>query len=93
MARSFTFTTDHYNAYVNATGAVLDNGTNMLSLPKDQYDKLQPLNFNIGGKTWALNANAQIWPRSLNTALNGDDDHIYLVVGDVSSLIHHLPSK
>ena len=69
---------------MNATGATLDNNTGMLSLPKDEYKNLKPLNFNIGKKTWTLCANAQIWPRSLNTDLGGDEDHIYLVVGDVS---------
>ena len=55
----------------------------MLKLSKDQYNNLQPLHFKIGSVDYALNANAQIWPRSLNTALGGDDDSIYLVVGDV----------
>jgi hypothetical protein len=58
----------------------------MLSLTNDQFENLQPLNFIIGGQTWALSANGQIWPRSMNTALGGDNDHVYLVIGDVSDL-------
>lgn len=76
---------DHYQAYVNATGAVKDSKTGMLSLTKDQFAKLQPLDFTIGSNTWSLSANGQIWPRTLNTALGGDDDHVYLVIGDLGS--------
>lgn len=35
---------------------------------------------------YELTANAQIWPRHLNTMINGTKDGIYLVVGDVSPL-------
>ena len=80
-----TVLVDHYEAYVNATGASEDKDTGMLSLPKAQFANLKPLTFHIGGKDWTLNANAQIWPRSLNTALGGDDEHVYLVVGNVRS--------
>lgn len=76
---------DHYQAYTQATGAVKDSKTGMLSLTNDQFANLQPLDFNIGGQTWSLSANGQIWPRSLNSALGGDNDHVYLVVSDVSS--------
>jgi cathepsin E len=31
---------------------------------------------------FALTANAQIWPRSLNTQIGGTADSIYLIVGD-----------
>ncbi|KIP03305.1 hypothetical protein PHLGIDRAFT_245515 [Phlebiopsis gigantea 11061_1 CR5-6] len=74
---------DHFKAYAEATGATQDSNTKMLSLPKDQFRNIKPLNFHIGDKTWTLNANAQIWPRSLNTALGGDDDHVYFVVGNL----------
>ncbi|KAI0698019.1 family A1 protease [Cytidiella melzeri] len=77
--------TDAFNAYKQATGAIVDDGTGMLKLPKDQYSTLQPLKFIIGGVEYTLNANAQIWPRSMNTALGGDNDSIYLVVGDLKS--------
>lgn len=78
---------DAYNAYKQATGATLDDKTKMLKLPKEQQSKLQPLKFTIGGVDYTLNANAQIFPRSLNEALGGDNDSVYLVVGDVSSCI------
>ena len=80
-----TFNTDAYNAYQKATGATADSTTGMLKLSNSQYSNLQPLKFNIGGVDYTLNANAQIWPRSLNTALGGDTDSVYLVVGNVSN--------
>ena len=38
-----------------------------------------------GGVQYELTANAQIWPRSQNSALSGDADTIYLVVADMGS--------
>ncbi|KAH9838072.1 family A1 protease [Rhodofomes roseus] len=35
--------------------------------------------------TYGLTANAQIWPRSLNSAIGGSSGDIYLVVGDIGS--------
>lgn len=29
-----------------------------------------------------MNPNAQLWPRALNYLINGDEDKIYLAVGD-----------
>ena len=34
---------------------------------------------------YELTANAQIWPRSLNSAIGGTSNNIYLVVGDLGS--------
>lgn len=72
-----------FEKYKAATNATLDSKTGLLKLPKDSYATLQPLDFNIGGKTYSLNGNAQTFPRSLNSALGGDNDSIYLIVGDV----------
>ena len=36
-------------------------------------------------KTFTLSANAQIWPRALNTDVGGEADKIYLIVGDSGS--------
>lgn len=76
---------DAYNAYRSATGATLDNATGLLKITSAQFSALKPLNFVIGGTTYTLSANAQIWPRSLNTAIGGSSSSIYLVVNDVSS--------
>lgn len=50
-----------------------------------QYANLQTLNFNIGGVNYGLTANAQIWPRSLNTDIGGSSDSIYLIVNDIGT--------
>lgn len=55
----------------------------LLKITPDQYKNLQPLNFHIGKNTYTLNANAQIWPRSLNTAVGGDQNSIYLIAADL----------
>lgn len=36
--------------------------------------------------SYELNANAQIWPRSMNSTLGGDDNTIYLVTADMGAL-------
>jgi hypothetical protein len=86
---TFTYlATDAYNAYVTATGAVYDaNYTGLLAITEEQYAALEPLVFTIGSAgSFALSPNAQIWPRSLNAAIGGNDTAIYLIVADVSVL-------
>ncbi|EKM51579.1 uncharacterized protein PHACADRAFT_261805 [Phanerochaete carnosa HHB-10118-sp] len=77
--------TDVFQAYQKATGATNDQTTGLLKLTEEQFDNLQSLFFNIGGTTFELTANAQIWPRALNSELGGDADSIYLVVADLGS--------
>ncbi|KZT33268.1 family A1 protease [Sistotremastrum suecicum HHB10207 ss-3] len=77
--------TNAYKKYVSATGAKLDSATGLLKITSAQYSKLTNLNFVIGGTTYALTPNAQIWPRSLNTAIGGTSSGIYLIVGDLGS--------
>ena len=62
----------------------MDETTGLLTITSSQFDALQPLNFNIGGQTYTLSANAQIWPRSLNSQIGGSEGSIYLIVNDVS---------
>jgi len=50
-----------------------------------QYANLQSLFFTAGGTTFELTANAQIWPRSLNTYIGGKATNIYLVVNSLGS--------
>jgi len=76
---------DAFYKYQIATGAILDPNTGLLKISPDQYQKLSPLNFNIGGVSYQLTPNAQIWPRSLNTALGGTSGDIYLVVSYIGS--------
>lgn len=77
--------TDAFEVYKTATGAVLDDATGLLKITNDQYANLQSLFFTRFSTTFEFVPNAQIWPRSLNTAIGGDADSIYLVVADIGS--------
>ncbi|KAG1820852.1 aspartic peptidase domain-containing protein [Suillus subaureus] len=76
---------DAFSTYQSATGATPNESTCLLQISSDQYDQLSSLYFTIGGVTYELTPNAQIWPRSLNTAINGTTDGIYLIVADNGS--------
>ncbi|KAG2065672.1 aspartic proteinase [Suillus decipiens] len=76
---------DAFDKYQSATGATLDSSTDMLMVTSDQYANLQTLNFNIGGTSYGLTANGQIWPRSLNSDIGGSSNNIYLVISDTGS--------
>ncbi|KAH8984539.1 aspartic peptidase A1 [Lactarius hatsudake] len=77
--------TDAFNRYKTATGAVLDGITGLLKITSTQFSNLQSLFFTAGGTSFELTANAQIWPRSLNTFIGGTTGSIYLVVNDIGS--------
>ncbi|THH33217.1 hypothetical protein EUX98_g954 [Antrodiella citrinella] len=77
--------TDAFQAYEKATGGKLDNTTGLLTITEEQFDNLQSLFFNIGGTNFELTANAQIWPRSLNSTIGGEEGKIYLVTSDLGS--------
>ena len=55
------------------------------SITPDQYNNLETLIFEIGGVTYELNANAQIWPRTLNTHIGGQQESVYLVEFDLGT--------
>jgi len=77
--------TNAFQAYQRATGAVLDNATGLLRVTTAQFNALKPLNFVIGGTTFALSANAQIFPRALNTQIGGSASSIYLITADLGT--------
>ncbi|KAG2120234.1 acid protease [Suillus clintonianus] len=77
--------TDAFRKYQSATGGTPDEATGLLKITSDQYNQLSSLYFTIGGVTYELTPNGQIWPRSLNSAIGGTTDGIYLVVGDIGS--------
>ncbi|KAH9934525.1 acid protease [Epithele typhae] len=77
--------TDAFAAYQKATGAVLDDDVGLLKLTAKQFASLQSLFFHFGDHTFEFTANAQIWPRPLNTAIGGDTDSVYLIVADLGS--------
>ncbi|KAI0789829.1 aspartic peptidase domain-containing protein [Abortiporus biennis] len=70
---------DMFDAYREVTGAVMDDTTSLLTVTEEQYEKLQPLCFHIGGEKYELTPNAQIWPREFNHIIKGEKDKIYLV--------------
>jgi hypothetical protein len=76
---------DAFQTYQQATGGVLDDAVGLLKITSAQYAALKPLNFLIGGATFTLNGNAQIWPRSLNSAIGGDASSIYLIAMDLKT--------
>ncbi|KAM6496764.1 aspartic peptidase A1 [Amanita muscaria] len=78
--------TDAFNLYQAATGGVPDNNVGLLAITPSQYSALKNLDFNINGKTYSLTPNAQIWPRSLNSAIGGRSSSIYLIVADIGTL-------
>ena len=83
--KSYTLPLDAYQTYQSATGATLDSTTGLLTISSSQYSSMQPLSFNIGGTSYNLSPNGQIWPRSLNTYIGGNAGSIYLIVNDLGS--------
>ena len=76
--------TDAFDTYKSLTGATEDQTTGLLTISAADYANLQSLNFAVGGTTFELTPDGQTWPRSLNTAIGGSADSIYLIVADVS---------
>ncbi|KAH9170223.1 aspartic peptidase A1 [Lactarius sanguifluus] len=77
--------TDAFNRYKTVTGAILDASTGLLRITSTQFNNLQSLFFTAGGISFELTANAQIWPRALNTFVGGTSGNIYLVVNDIGA--------
>ncbi|KAF8141308.1 acid protease [Boletus edulis] len=77
--------TNAFQEYKNMTGGTPDSVTGLLKITSEQYDNLKPLVFIVGSEPFVLTPNAQIWPRSLNTAIGGSADAIYLIVSDIGS--------
>ncbi|KZT33267.1 family A1 protease [Sistotremastrum suecicum HHB10207 ss-3] len=77
--------TDAFQRYKTATGATRDSNTGLLTITNAQYNALKNLDFSANGVTYSLTPNAQIWPRTLNTAIGGTASGIYLVVSDLGS--------
>ncbi|KAI0081062.1 acid protease [Panus rudis PR-1116 ss-1] len=76
---------DALRRYQSATGAVADRNTGLLRLTTAQFNNLQSLFFTIAGTTFEFTANAQIWPRALNSAIGGTSNNVYLIVGDLGT--------
>src|SRR6266404_8484299 len=57
--------------YKSATGAVFDRATGLLRTTSTQFANNQLLFSTAGGRTLVLTANAETWPRTLNTFIAG----------------------
>lgn len=79
------YSADAFRTYQKAVGATLDKNTGLLKITSKQYSALKNLDFKIGSETYSLTPNAQIWPRSLNKDLGGEDGSIYLIVSDLGT--------
>ncbi|KAG2074965.1 hypothetical protein BDR04DRAFT_125684 [Suillus decipiens] len=44
---------------------------------------LTPLVYRFAQQTYILTPNAQIWPRSLNTVIDGEMGSVYLIISDL----------
>ncbi|KAF8808125.1 family A1 protease [Phlegmacium glaucopus] len=77
--------TNAFNSYRSLTGGVIDNNTGLLRITATQFANLQTLSFVVGGVSFGLTPNAQIWPRVLNVELGGTSSQIFLIVADIGS--------
>ncbi|KLO10453.1 acid protease [Schizopora paradoxa] len=77
--------TDAFQRYQRATGGVMDSATGLLKITPAQFANLKSLFFKINGVDFEFTANAQIWPRALNSEIGGTADGIYLIVSDNGS--------
>ncbi|KAJ8696003.1 hypothetical protein PTI98_005906 [Pleurotus ostreatus] len=77
--------TDAFARYQASTGGVPDAATGLLRITPQQFINLQNVDFHIGGTTFTLVPNAQIWPRALNTAIGGSNSFVYLIVADLGT--------
>ncbi|KAF7794844.1 hypothetical protein EIP86_005986 [Pleurotus ostreatoroseus] len=76
---------DAFALYQTATGAVPDAATGLLRLDLTQFASLQSLFYNINNVIYEFTANAQIFPRALNTQIGGDNEHVYLIIQDIGT--------
>jgi cathepsin E len=77
--------TNAFSEYEKLTGGKLDRTTGLLTVTSAQFTALKTLDFNIGGVTFGLTANGQIWPRALNADIGGVAGKIYLIVNSIGT--------
>ncbi|KAL4242480.1 peptidase A1 family protein [Abortiporus biennis] len=76
---------DAFARYQTATGAVLDDATTLLKLTPAQFSNLKSLFFTINNVDFEFTADAQTWPRALNTAIGGDANSVYLIIANLNT--------
>ncbi|KAH8099772.1 acid protease [Cristinia sonorae] len=75
---------DAFAKYQNLTGGVA-SATGLLQISPAQFSALKSLFFTINNVDYELTADAQIWPRALNTAIGGQPNDIFLIVADIGT--------
>ncbi|KAF8879842.1 aspartic protease [Infundibulicybe gibba] len=81
----FLIASNAFTRYRQLTGAVPDANTGLLRVTSAQFANLQSLFLVMSTTTLELTADAQIWPRALNTAIGGVAGDIYLIVGNLGT--------
>ncbi|KAJ7254603.1 aspartic peptidase domain-containing protein [Mycena rebaudengoi] len=70
-----------FRQYASLAGAVMDPATGLLRI--SDINRLQSVFFTINGKPFEFTANAQIWPRALNTLIGGSAKNVYLIIAEL----------
>lgn len=79
------FSSDAFKKYQSATGAVMDTKTGLLKATTAQVAALKTIDITVAGVKYPITPNAQLWPRSLNTAIGGAAYNNYLVIADLGT--------
>ncbi|KIJ40042.1 hypothetical protein M422DRAFT_257110 [Sphaerobolus stellatus SS14] len=72
-----------YESFTIRTGGVQDTKTGFLKVTTSKFVNLKRLFFGIGETTFEFTANAQAWPRDLNSFIGGDPNSVYLVAANL----------
>ncbi|TCD68313.1 hypothetical protein EIP91_011172 [Steccherinum ochraceum] len=76
---------DAFAKYQQLTGGIPNANTGLLQISSAQFSALKSLFFTINNVDYEFTADAQIWPRALNAAINGQPGDIFLIVGDIGT--------
>ncbi|KAI0333910.1 aspartic peptidase A1 [Cubamyces sp. BRFM 1775] len=77
--------TDALSFYMSLVGGVYDEATQLYRITLAQYENLESVFFTFNGVDFEFTANAQIWPRELNSGIGGSSDYAYLIIADIGS--------
>jgi len=83
--------TDAFQKYQAATGAVLDRSTGFLKVTNAQLSAMKSLFFVVEGIAFEFTANAQLFPRALNTFIGGTSTGNYLIISDLGATGINIP--
>jgi len=75
---------DAFAKYQQLTGGVASS-TGLLQINATQFAALKSLFFTVNNVDYEFTADAQVWPRALNSAIGGQPNDIFLVVADIGT--------